>query len=105
MSLYIAAWRSLATVNGATAPVPHGPPVFEDVVAVSGASAQSDPLTDAAAAPGGYFVRLVADEPCHIAIGANPTATTASALKLGMAGAPEWVRVPVGYRIAVILGA
>lgn len=105
MSLYIAAWRTLATVNGATAPVAHGHPVFEDVVAVSGTSAQSDPLTEVPSAPGGYFVRLVADEPCHIAIGANPTATTANALKLGQAGAVEWVGVAAGDRIAVIAGA
>lgn len=104
MSLYIAAWRSLATVNGETAPIVNGHPVFEDVVAVGGGSLQSDPVTTDPASPAGYYVRLRADEACHVAIGVNPTATTANALKLGPAGV-EWVGVPNGHRIAVIAGA
>lgn len=104
MSLYIAAWRNLAIVNGQTAPIVHGHPVFEGVVVVGAGSLQSQPVTDASAKPGGYYVRLRADEACHIAIGTNPTATTSNALKLG-AGAVEWVGVPAGHRVAVIAGA
>jgi len=104
MSLYIAAWRSLATVNGETAPVAHGHPVFEGVVAVGGGSLQSAPVTHDPASPGGYYVRLRADEACHVAIGTNPTATTANTLKLGP-GEVEWVGVPNGWKVAVIAGA
>lgn len=103
MSLYIAAWRNLATVNGQTAPIVHGHPVFEGVVTVGAGSTQSQAVTDASAKPGGYYVRLRADEACHIAIGANPTATTGNTLKLG-AGSVEWVGVPNGHKIAVIAG-
>lgn len=103
MSLYVAAWKSLATVNGYLAPIVNDHPVFEGVVAVGAGSLQSQPVTSAPASTGGYYVRLRADEACHIAIGANPTATTSNALKLG-AGSVEWVGVPNGHRIAVIAG-
>jgi hypothetical protein len=48
-------------------------------------------------------VRLYADEACHVAIGATPTASTALGFKLA-AGDKEWIGVPVGQRLAVIAG-
>lgn len=105
MSLYIAAWRSLATATekGETVNIASGHPVFEGVVAVSGATAQSAIVTTGVGSPAAFYVRLRADEACHVAIGLNPTATTTNALKLG-AGESEWVSVPNGQRIAVIAG-
>lgn len=103
MSLYIAGWRKLATINGDKSPIVSGHPDFEDVVAVGGGSLQSDPVTSAPESPTGYYVRLRADEACHVAIGSNPTATTANTFKLG-AGEVEWVGVPNGQRVAVIAG-
>ena len=104
MSLHIAAWATLAVSNGVSAPVASGNPVFDDVVAVSGTSAQSEPVAGSPAATGGYYVRLVADEACHIAIGVNPTATTALGFKL-LGGAELWIGVPHGQRLAVIAGS
>ena len=104
MSLYIAGWRKLAKINGDKSPIVSEHPDFEDVVAVSGTTAQSEQITSTPASDSGYYVRLRADETCHIAIGVNPTATTANTLKLG-AGDVEWIGVPNGQRIAVIAGA
>ena len=103
MPLHIAAWANLALSNGASAPVVSGNPVLSEAVPVSGASAQSAVFTTNPAPTGGYFVRLYADEACHVAIGVNPTATTAMGFKLA-AGDKEWIGVPVGQRLAVIAG-
>ena len=103
MPLHIAAWANLALSNGASAPVVSGNPVFDQAVPVSNTSAQSDVFTTNPAPTGGYFVRLYADEACHVAIGADPAATTALGLKLA-AGDKEWIGVPVGQRLAVIAG-
>lgn len=99
MSLYIAAFRALASNAEKTAPIPVGHPSFEAVVAVSATSAQS------AAIPGTeayvMFARLRADETCHIAIGTNPTATTSNAFKME-AGSVEWIGLKAGDKVAVI---
>lgn len=102
MSLYIAGFRALARNDKNAAPIATGHPAFEGVVTVGGTSAQSAaiPATEANT----LFVRLFADEACHIAIGSNPTATTSNALKLPSGGV-EWVGLNAGDKIAVIAGA
>jgi hypothetical protein len=106
MSLHIAAWRSIVQISGNNVPVVAGAPAFQQQVAIGSTSLQSNPITDSPADVLGYMVRLVADENCHIAIGANPTATAAATngCKL-MAGVVEWYGVPAGQRVAVIEGA
>lgn len=45
------------------------------------------------------LVRLTASDDCHLAAGADPTASAASAVKL-TAGNPEYFRVTPGHKIA-----
>lgn len=49
------------------------------------------------------FVRLMADEPCHLAFGDDPTADT-SCMPLA-ANEPELFGVAAGMRVAVIAAA
>ncbi len=60
----------------------------------SGTSVQSSAFTTST------LVRLVADGNCHYDIGVNPTATTSEAYLPANVG--ECIRIPAGYKIAVI---
>lgn len=73
------------------------PPVAEQTVAIAASSAQSSTVNAET-----LLVRIHTDSNCSIAIGTNPTATTAS--RRLPANAVEYVTVPKGkdYRIAVI---
>lgn len=73
------------------------PPIAEQVVTFT-TTTQS-----AAANHSTRFVRVIADADCHIAAGANPTATT-STMKL-IAGAPEYFGVTPGHKIAAVTAA
>lgn len=68
-------------------------PAADVVLAVTGASAQTAPLT-------AVLVRLVATVACHIAVGSNPTATTGN-LYLP-AGTPEYFLIDSGQKIAAV---
>lgn len=65
-------------------------------LAVTGASAQTAALT-------AVLVRVVATVACHIAVGANPTATTSN-LYLPV-GTPEYFLIDSGQKIAAIKAA
>jgi hypothetical protein len=66
------------------------------VVAFTGTSAQSDVLVS-------NIYRFLATEPCFLVFGTNPTATTAGHYLAG--GIPEYFKVPVGGKVAVIQAA
>jgi hypothetical protein len=68
-------------------------PAADVVLAVTGTSAQTAPLT-------AVLVRLVATVACHIAVGSNPTATTGN-LYLP-AGTPEYFLIDSGQKIAAV---
>jgi hypothetical protein len=65
------------------------------VVAIGGASAQSVAMGFAT-----RLARMVATVDCHIAIGADPTATTTSTFL--PAGVPEYFEIREGQKVAVI---
>lgn len=62
-------------------------------VAIGAASAQSGTFTSC-------VIRVAPTVDCWVRVGANPTATTSSTLIF--AGAPEYVLVPEGQKIAVL---
>jgi hypothetical protein len=68
-------------------------PAADVVLAVTGTSAQTAPLT-------AVLVRLVATVACHISVGSNPTATTSN-LYLP-AGTPEYFLIDSGQKIAAV---
>ncbi len=98
--LYITEFTALPA-DGATFPaimqLPALPPVAEQVVTFT-TTTQSAALNAAT-----RFVRVIADADCHIAAGANPTATT-STMKL-IAGTPEYFGVTPGHKIAAVTAA
>jgi hypothetical protein len=71
------------------------PSVLNQQVEISNTSAQSDAMGDTT-----RFVRLHADVPCRIAVGVDPTASSAS-MRVG-AGGTEYLGVRPGLKIAVI---
>lgn len=71
------------------------PPVAQQAVTFS-TSTQSNPMNS-----GTNFVELTADADCHIEVGANPTATTSSAIKL-TAGQSKCYGIAPGMKIAAI---
>jgi hypothetical protein len=64
-------------------------------LAFTGTSAQS-----AVVGENTFVVRLVATEPCFVAIGANPTATVSSAYL--PAGVVEYFAITPGHRVAAL---
>ena len=100
-TLYVAEYRALASVPSSQsfAPqpgqAPQEPPVAEQTVAITGSSTASTLF-------GGYtaMIRVNCDVVCSIAIGVNPTATTAN--KRLAANQTEYFGVVPGQRIAVI---
>ncbi len=95
--LYITEFFSQGVDGGSktpVVPVPQMPPAAEQVVTFT-TTTQSAALNAAT-----RFVRLIADADCHIAVGANPTATTSN-LKL-IAGAAEYFGVTPGHKIAAV---
>ena len=76
------------------------PPLAEQTVAIGGTSAQS-----AAFQARTSLVRLHSDVTCHVAFGADPTATTS--LKRMVAGQTEAFAIPKGegFKVAVIQGS
>lgn len=73
--LYLTEYAALSRIEGlGVAPFPQEPPIAEQTVANAGASTQS-----AAFSAGTQFIRISADSPCTVAIGANPVATAANA--------------------------
>ena len=98
--LYIAEFgqQGVTSYYGALIPCAQLPPVAGQVVTFT-TTTQSSALNAATT-----FVRVVADADCHIEVGANPTATTSSPVKL-TAGAPEYFGVTAGHKIAVVAAA
>lgn len=72
--------------GGAVLPAALMPPIAEQTVAISGASAQSSALQ-----PGTNFVRVSSDVVCSIKVGTNPTAA-ATNMRLA-AGSVEYFAV------------
>jgi len=70
------------------------PPIAEQVVTFT-TTTQS-----AAANHSTRFVRVISDADCHIAVGANPTATTSN-MKL-ISGQAEYFGVTPGHKIAAV---
>jgi hypothetical protein len=64
-------------------------------VAIGGASAQSNPFSDAT-----RFVRVHVDAPCRLQFGSNPVAAATTMRMAG--GATEFFEVTPGQRVAVI---
>lgn len=94
--LYIAEFSAQATVGtNQVLQLPQVPPVAGQVVTFS-TTTQSSALNAATT-----FVRVVADADCHLEVGANPTATTSSVVKL-TAGVAEYFSVTPGHKIAAI---
>lgn len=99
--LYISEATELRVVAGQSAPAIDQPGLATQTVAIGGASVQSAALNSKT-----RLVRLHCDIACSIAIGANPTATTAM-LRMPI-GATEFFHlngadvVGAGVKIAVI---
>lgn len=74
------------------------PSLLNQQVSIGGASVQSAALSDVT-----RFVRIHADAACRVAIGSNPTASSAS-MRIG-AGGTEYLGVLPGLKIAVIASA
>ena len=74
------------------------PCIRNQQVAIGASSAQSTALSDVT-----RFVRIHAEATCRIAIGSNPTASSAS-MRVG-AGGTEYLGVLPGLKIAVIASA
>jgi len=93
--LRIAAFQTLATVNGVNQPLPIMPPAQQlaPVTVTVGASAQSAALTQSS------MTLISADEDCLIEVGANPTASASSAVMLP-AGSAFWCYIVVGHKVA-----
>jgi len=95
-TLYITEFRDLAgPSNGMAPPWAQQPPVAEQTVAITGASAQS-----AAFSGSTRYIRVHADAICSIEVGPAPVATTAKARMA--ASTTEYFGVKVGDQIAVI---
>jgi hypothetical protein len=74
------------------------PSFVNQQVSIGASSAQSTALGDVT-----RFVRIHADASCRIAVGSNPTASSAS-MRIG-AGGTEYLGVLPGLKIAVIASA
>ena len=72
-SLYVSEYASVVVVQGAVVPAPLEPAVTTQKITFTTAT-QSAALNAQT-----RFVRLHADANCHVAFGANPTATASSA--------------------------
>ena len=97
--LYITEFSSLQNAVGVghaqeSAQLPMLPPAASQVVTFT-TTTQSSALNAAT-----RFVRFIADADCHIAVGANPTATT-SGMKL-ISGQAEYFGVTPGHKIAAV---
>lgn len=97
-SLYITEFVALPKDGpyDASQPMPVGalPPVAEQKVTFT-TSTQSAAFNAAT-----RYVRVISDAACHIAAGANPTATTSN-MRL-IADAPEYFGVVAGQKLAAI---
>ena len=71
------------------------PSLTNQQVAIGASSAQSIAFSDTT-----VFIRIHADAACRIAVGANPTASSAS-MRIG-AGGTEYLGVIPGLKLAVI---
>lgn len=71
------------------------PGLTNQQVAIGGSSAQSAAFGDTT-----RFVRIHADASCRVAVGSNPTASSAS-MRIG-AGGTEYLGVLPGLKLAVI---
>lgn len=87
-----------AAESGAQLQIAAVPPLAEQVITVTGASAQSAAFNGAT-----KMVRIATDVPVNLAFGANPTATV-SKLYLPSGGV-EYFSVVGGMKVAVIQGA
>lgn len=85
-TLWITELRGVAAVGAAVTQAPIMPPLATQALVFT-TSAQSDALTNAT-----ELVRVVASAACHIAIGADPTATTSDTYLV--AGSAEYFAVP-----------
>lgn len=74
------------------------PAIRNQQVGIGGTSVQSEALSDVT-----RFVRIHAEAPCRIAIGDNPTASSASMRMV--AGGTEYLGVVPRLKIAVIASA
>lgn len=86
----------LPTQNGNLIPVAPTPHRTTQTVAFTAASAQSAALGALT-----NVVRLVPDQDCFVLMGDNPTAASATSIRL-IANQVEWFGVTPGQRIAVI---
>lgn len=94
-NLYLTEFANLG-LNG-NAPIPQEPPVTSQKVAFTTAaqSAAFDEQT--------RFVRLLPDADCHVAFGANPTAT--AAFERMMSGVEYFRGVKAGHKVSVYDGS
>lgn len=94
--LFIAEYADIAETVRGTAQAPKDPPVFEQVVPISGASTQS-----AAFQATTRFILITTDTICSVLVGGvNPTATTSSHRMA--ADQAEFRGVFAGDKLAVI---
>lgn len=99
-TLYITEFQYMENANdiGGVPQIAKFPAVASQTIAIAGSSAQSSAFNVAT-----RFIRVTTDIACHIAVAANPTATT-SLLRMGP-DAVEYFGVTPGHKIAVIAGA
>ena len=98
-TLYVSEFQYMQNADdiGGVPQIAKFPAVASQTVAIGSNSVQSesfDALT--------RFVRVTTDATCHIAVSADPTATTSS-MRLG-ADSVEYFGVARGHKIAVIAG-
>lgn len=98
-TLYVAEYAILGAeqVSGSLPQAPHEPPIAEQIIAIGGASLQSNPFNAKTT-----LVRLNTDSVCSVLFGTNPTATTNN--QRFAANQTEYKSVPVGqsFMVAVI---
>lgn len=99
-TLYITEFQYMENANdiGGVPQIAKLPGVASQTVAISGSSAQSSAFNVLT-----RFVRVTTDIACHVAVGANPTATT-SLMRMGP-DSVEYFGVTPGHKLAVIAGA
>lgn len=95
--LNITEFGNVVVDNGCVIPAPIIPPNASQGLAFTATSAQSAVFSNATA-----LVRLLSDVDCYVAFGANPTAVTASSMKIA-GNQDTWVAVKSsGLRLAVV---
>jgi hypothetical protein len=98
-TLYVAEFQDTAkTMNTGSIQAPQHPPIAEHTLSIGGSSQVSN-----AFAAHARLIRVNTDAVCHVAIGADPTATTGS-MRLAE-NQTEFFGVKGGHKIAVIQGS